>query len=186
MWAKKIQTGEIVTAYAQTELGHGSDVQSLATTAIYNPETGNFTLNNPTVESYKWWPGELGVYATHALVYAQIIIKEKKHGVFPLFVQIRDMETHKLLPDIEAGDIGPKGGMHNKDNGFLIFRNVEVPRDSLLGKYIIVTKEGKFETRGNLKVMYSGMTEVRKYILSHNAKAMAYATLIALRYSYIR
>jgi len=53
-------------------------------------------LNTPSIEAYKWWPGELGVYATHALVYAQIIVNGKKKGVYPLMIQIRDIKTHRV------------------------------------------------------------------------------------------
>ena len=96
MWLEKLKTGEITAAYAQTELAHGSDVQSLQTTATYNKENDTFVINTPSVGAYKWWPGDLGVYATHALVYAQIIVNGEKKGVYPLFVQIRDIQTHRV------------------------------------------------------------------------------------------
>ena len=34
-------------------------------------------------------------------------------------VPIRCMETHRALPGITVGDIGPKLGYSTKDNGFL-------------------------------------------------------------------
>ena len=46
--------------YAQTEVGHGSNLQGLQTTATYRPETDEFELWTPTLESCKWWPGTLG------------------------------------------------------------------------------------------------------------------------------
>lgn len=41
----------------QTELGHGTFIRGLETTATYDPETKEFVLNSPTLTSYKWWPG---------------------------------------------------------------------------------------------------------------------------------
>jgi hypothetical protein len=41
----------------QTELGHGTFVRGLETTAHYDPKTKEFILNSPTLTSYKWWPG---------------------------------------------------------------------------------------------------------------------------------
>lgn len=31
------------------------------------------------------------------------------------------MDSHRTLPGVEAGDIGPKLGFHNVDNGYLKF-----------------------------------------------------------------
>lgn len=41
----------------QTELGHGTFIRGLETTATYDPETKEFVLHSPTLTSYKWWPG---------------------------------------------------------------------------------------------------------------------------------
>ncbi len=85
--------------YAQTELGHGSDVQSLMTTATYDEKTETFIMNTPSVKAAKWWIGDLGVYATHACVFAQLIIKEKVYGVHAFVVPIRDVQ-HKPFPGV--------------------------------------------------------------------------------------
>lgn len=52
----------------QTELGHGTFIRGLETTATYNPKTQQFFLNSPTLTSYKWWPGgrEYPVFFYHA------------------------------------------------------------------------------------------------------------------------
>lgn len=51
--------------------------------------------------------------ANHALVFAQLIIKGKKHGVHPFIVRIRD-ENWNPLPGITVGDIGPKMAFYAK------------------------------------------------------------------------
>jgi acyl-CoA oxidase len=47
----------------------------------------------------------------------------------PFLVQIRDLDTHKYMPGVECGDMGPKLGYHSKDNGWLIMKNVRIPRN---------------------------------------------------------
>ena len=86
--------GKILGCYAQTELGHGSDVQSLMTTATFDEKNQTFIMNTPSVKAAKWWIGDLGVYCTHACVFAQLIIRNKKYGVHAFLVPIRD-EQHK-------------------------------------------------------------------------------------------
>lgn len=60
--------------YAQTELGHGSYVQGLETTATFDKETDEFVVHTPTLTATKWWPGDMGLFSTHAIVYANLII----------------------------------------------------------------------------------------------------------------
>ena len=59
----------------QTELGHGTFVRGLETTATYDPETQEFILHSPTLTSTKWWPGGMGKTSTHAVVMARLFIK---------------------------------------------------------------------------------------------------------------
>ena len=40
--------------------------------------------------------------------------------------QSRDLETHKPLPGVTIGDIGPKFGYNGVDNGFLRFEYVKL------------------------------------------------------------
>ncbi len=89
----------IIGSYVQTELGHGSDVQRLETTATFDAPTQSFRLNTPTISSTKWWPGDLGVLANHALVFARLFAGGEDHGVQPFVVRIRD-ERGRVLPGI--------------------------------------------------------------------------------------
>lgn len=44
---------QIIGCYAQTELGHGSNVQGLETTATFDPKTDEFVIHSPTLTSSK-------------------------------------------------------------------------------------------------------------------------------------
>jgi len=60
----------ILGTYAQTELGHGSDISSLETTATFDKETDEFVIHTPTPTATKWWAGDCGRMANHAVVFA--------------------------------------------------------------------------------------------------------------------
>ena len=47
-------------------------------------------------------------------------------------------------PGIKVGDIGPKFGFANADNGFLQLRDVRIPRDHMLMKYAQVSNLCKY------------------------------------------
>jgi len=59
-------------------------------------ENDEFVINSPTDTSTKFWPGELGHFASHSIVFAKLIIDGHKYGVMPFIVQIRDPETWKM------------------------------------------------------------------------------------------
>ncbi len=186
-WLPKVLSFEITGSYAQTELGHGSNVRGLQTIAEYDKSTEEFVLNTPTLQSIKWWPGCLGRIATHCVLYAQLIIDGKEHGVQVFMMQIRD-DNHLPLKGIRLGDLGNKIGDHGNDTGFMFLENVRIPRDCMLMKYRRVTKKGKFEdvVKADPKVHYTTMMTTRATMVHTAAARLAYASTIAVRYGAVR
>lgn len=66
----------ILGCYAQTELGHGSNVAGLETTAHFDVASQEFIIHSPTIKAAKFWPGSLGTNSTHAVVFARCISLE--------------------------------------------------------------------------------------------------------------
>jgi acyl-CoA oxidase len=73
------QSWQIIGCYAQTELGHGSNIQSLETTAEFNPEADEFILNSPTLTSTKFWPGLMAHTANHGEYSSMYSVFLQKH-----------------------------------------------------------------------------------------------------------
>ncbi|XP_028301946.1 peroxisomal acyl-coenzyme A oxidase 1 isoform X3 [Gouania willdenowi] len=176
----------IIGTYAQTEMGHGTHLRGLETTATYDPSTQEFVLNSPTVTSIKWWPGGLGKTSNHAIVLAQLYTLGKCHGLHAFVVPIRDMNTHEPLPGILVGDIGPKFGFHEVDNGYLRLDNVRIPRDNMLMKYAKVEPNGTYVKPPSAKLTYGTMVFIRSMIVGESARALSKACTIAIRYSAVR
>jgi acyl-CoA oxidase len=82
----------IIGCYLQTELGHGTNVTALETTATYIPESREFEIHSPTLTSSKWWVGALGKTATHGVVQAKLILPDGTDmGPHLFFVQLRSL-----------------------------------------------------------------------------------------------
>jgi len=109
-WLPMIRNIDMLGCYAQTELGHGSNVAALETTATLDKATDEFVINSPTITSAKFWPGDLGQFTSHAVVFARLIIDENDYGVQPFMVQLRDVDTFERRKGIKTGDLGPKIG----------------------------------------------------------------------------
>lgn len=179
-------TLKIIGTYAQTEMGHGTHLRGLETTATYDPATQEFVLNSPTVSSIKWWPGGLGKTSNHAIVLAQLYTLGNCHGLHAFIVPIRDMNTHLPLPGIVVGDIGPKFGFNEVDNGFLKLENVRIPRENMLMKYAKVAPDGAYVQPPSTKLTYGTMVFIRSMIVAESARALAKSSTIAIRYSAVR
>ena len=130
--------------FGLTELGHGSDVDHMETTATFDAEAGQFVLNSPTETSMKFWIGNLGKTASMAVIFAQLITERVKQGVHGFLIPIRDKKSHTTLPGIEIGDCGDKIGLQHVDNGWIKFNNYRVPKDCLLNKFSDVTSDGVY------------------------------------------
>ncbi|KAL7165054.1 hypothetical protein ACSBR2_040859 [Camellia fascicularis] len=189
-WLPLAYKMQIIGCYAQTELGHGSNVQGLETTAIFDPQADEFIIHSPTLTSSKWWPGGLGKVSTHAVVYARLITDGQDHGVHGFIVQLRSLEDHSPLPGITVGDIGMKfgnGAYNSMDNGVLRFDHVRIPRDQMLMRVSQVTREGKYmQSNVPRQLVYGTMVYVRQTIVADASCALSRAVCIATRYSAVR
>jgi len=196
-WLPLCRDWKMIGCYAQTELGHGSNIRALETTATFLKESdggapgGEWIINSPTLTSAKFWPGTLGKTANHAMVIAQLIDGDgKPHGIHNFLVPLRSMEDHTWLPGVETGDIGPKIGYNNMDNGFAKFNNVRIPRRNMAMRFATVDEMGKYkkvdDSGAASKVAYITMMQVRAYIIHSSNEALAMACTIAIRYSAIR
>ncbi|KAK7067249.1 Acyl-coenzyme A oxidase (Acyl-CoA oxidase), partial [Halocaridina rubra] len=97
-WLGRARRGEIIGSYAQTELGHGTFVRGLETTATYDPNAQEFVIHSPTLSSIKWWVGAVGNTCNYAAVMAQLHSKGKCYGPHLFLVQIRCETTHRCMP----------------------------------------------------------------------------------------
>ena len=74
----------------------------------------------------------LGKTSTHVILMARLFTKGKDYGMHAFITPIRDLETHKPLPGVTIGDIGPKFGYNGVDNGFLRFEYVKLRTSTAL------------------------------------------------------
>ncbi|KAK5579484.1 hypothetical protein RB653_009167 [Dictyostelium firmibasis] len=189
----KFQNYQYLGSYAQTEIGHGSNVQGIETTCTYIKETGEFELNSPTLTSTKYWIGGLGKLATHTIVFAQLLIASssnngnlKNYGPHPFLLQVRGLDDHLPLKGITVGDIGPKLGFNSLDNGYLRLDHVRIPRENMLSRFFRVNENGEYEKPKHPKLIYAGMVGVRSNMIENSFVCLSRAVTIAIRYSTIR
>ncbi|XP_038834662.1 peroxisomal acyl-coenzyme A oxidase 1-like isoform X1 [Salvelinus namaycush] len=185
-WVPLAESFKALGTYAQTEMGHGTHLRGLETTATYDPATQEFVMNSPTITSIKWWPGGLGKTSNYAIVLAQLHTQGKCHGLQAFIVPLRSMNTHIPLPGVVVGDIGPKFGFDEVDNGYLKLENVRIPRDHMLMKYAKVEADGTYVKPPSAKLTYGTMVFIRSMIVGEAAHALAKSCTIAIRYSSVR
>jgi acyl-CoA oxidase len=146
-YVQRIIDLDLLGCFAMTETGHGSDVQSIETTAAYDPAAQEFVIDSPTRTSRKDYIGGAAQTATVAAAFAQLITTEDgepvNHGVHCFVVPIRDAEGNDL-PGVTTSDCHYKGGLPGVDNGRIQFDHVRIPRENLLNKYADVAEDGTY------------------------------------------
>jgi len=144
-YVEKIIDLDLLGCFAMTETGHGSDVQSLETTATYDPATQEFVIDSATGSARKDYIGGAAETATVAAVFAQLITDGENHGVHCFLAPIRDAQGNDL-PGVTTSDCHYKGGLPGVDNGRIVFDHVRVPRENLLNRYADVEPDGSYRS----------------------------------------
>lgn len=133
--------------FAMTEIGHGSDVASIATIAEYDPGTEEFVLTTPVTAARKEYLGNAGRHGVAAVVFAQLVTRGVNHGVHAFYVPVREEGRDgelRFRAGVDGRDDGLKGGLNGVDNGQLWFDHVRVPRRDLLSRYGAVAADGTY------------------------------------------
>ncbi|AKU17856.1 acyl-CoA dehydrogenase [Luteipulveratus mongoliensis] len=138
-----IMSGKLLGSFGMTEVGHGSNVQRLETTATYDPATSEIVIHTPTASAVKTYIGNAAQDAQMAVVFAQLITNEGGHGVHALLVPVRD-EAGNALPGVTIGDNGVKAGLPGVDNGTFAFDQVRVPKANLLNAFGDIDDSGTY------------------------------------------
>ncbi|KAG0364330.1 hypothetical protein BGZ54_007619, partial [Gamsiella multidivaricata] len=187
-WIPPAEQYQIIGCYAQTELGHGSNLSGLETTATFVRETDEWEIDSTTFTAAKWWIGGLGAICTHAVVQAKLIIDGKDYGAHVFVVPIRSLEDHKPFPGIEVGDIGPKayGGFNKMENGFARFKKYRIPRENMLMRFSKVSRDGVYTKPPHAKLSYGSMVLLRSVLIRQMGQYLSRATTVATRYLTIR
>ena len=113
----KIASGEMIVAYALTEPGHGSDALGAETTAVLSDDGKYYILNGQ-----KQFITNAG-FADLFLTYAQIDGKE-----FTSFIVERQWDG------VSVDEEEKKMGMHGTSTRSVIFQDVKVPVENVLGE----------------------------------------------------
>ena len=189
-YLRRAMSLDLPGCFAMTETGHGSDVQSLRTTAIFDAERDAFVINTPDSDARKDYIGNAARDGRMAVVFAQLVTPGGEHGVHAFMVPIRD-ENGEVCPGITIEDCGHKAGLNGVDNGRIWFDHVRVPRESLLDRYATVSAEGAYESpiendTRRFFTMVGTLVQGRASVSGAAVSAAKSAVTIAVRYGLVR
>ena len=193
--------------FAMTETGHGSDVQSVHTTATYDPATEEFVIDTPTESARKDYIGNAARDGRMAAVFVQLWSAPadaersgagpsgtgetpERHGVHAVLVPLRD-EDGSVRPGVEITDDGQKAGLNGVDNGRLAFHGVRVPRANLLAAHGEVAADGTYSSsieseNRRFFTMLGALVRGRISVSGSAVGAGSLALTIAVRYGEAR
>lgn len=123
-WLKRSTTGEIISSIAMTEPGTGSDLASIKATAIRNGD--HYVLNGEKTFISNGYSTNFVIIVCKTDPQA----KPAHNGISLLVVDAIDQE----VPGFKKGKKLNKVGQHAGDTSELIFEDVKVPVENLLGE----------------------------------------------------
>ncbi len=140
-----ISSGELLGGFAMSELGSGSNVRDLETTATFDPATDEFVIHTPHPGAHKEWIGNAARHGRMMTVFAQLVTDGAGHGVHAFLVPIREADGTPCR-GVRIEDSGLKEGLNGVDNGRLWFDQVRVPRRHLLNRFGDVAADGSYSS----------------------------------------
>ncbi|HEU0036573.1 MAG TPA: acyl-CoA dehydrogenase [Kofleriaceae bacterium] len=185
---------EELGCFAMSEVGHGSNVADLETTARYDHATRELVIHTPAESARKEWIGGAAHDARWAVVFAQLVVPaehgEQSHGVHAVLVPIRDAAGDPM-PGVRIGDCGHKLGLNGVDNGRLWFEHVRVPVDHLLDRFATIDEHGVYASpiaspSKRFFVMLGTLVGGRITVGSAGVSAARVGLAIAIRYALAR
>lgn len=181
---------KMLGCFAMSEVGHGSNVAALETTATYEHATRSLVIHTPSESARKEWIGGAAVDARWATVFAQLVVDGKRHGVHAVLVRIRDDEG-RPMEGVRIGDCGVKMGLNGVDNGRLWFDHVRVPVDAMLDRFAKIDDEGQYQSSitspdRRFFTMLGTLVGGRVSVGSAGVSVAKSALAIAVRYSVAR
>lgn len=120
-WLPKSVTGELISAVAMTEPGTGSDLAAVRTTA--RREGDHYILNGEKTFITN------GMHADYV-----VVVCKTDSQVEPAYRGISLLVVEDGMPGFKRGKKLNKIGMHSADTAELIFEDVKVPVENLLGE----------------------------------------------------
>jgi acyl-CoA oxidase len=142
-YLRQIASYELPGCAAMTEIGHGSNLMQMRTTATYDRDSQEFVITTPDADARKDFIGNAARDARIAVAFARLVVDGTDHGVHALVVPIRD-EQGRLAAGVTVEDCGEKLGLNGVDNGRITFDELRVPRDALLDRYAQVSADGVY------------------------------------------
>lgn len=179
---------ELPGCFAMTEIGHGSNVRELETTARW--DGAGFVIHSPTWTAGKNYIGNAGRDGRAATVFAQLEVGGEWHGVHAFVVPLRE-DDGSVCRGVTIVDNGLKMGENGVDNARVWFDQVRVPRTALLDRFGGVTEGGHYHSEiakpsARFFAMISALVGGRISIALAGLSAAKSGLTIAVRYAGLR
>jgi acyl-CoA oxidase len=87
---------------------------------------------------------------------------------------------------MKIGEIGAKYGFVAKDNGYIRFDKVRIPRENMLMRYAKVSRNGDYSRLGDVRISYATMLFTRAFLTWISGITIAKAAAIVVKYSHFR
>jgi len=131
---QKERFGKKVTAMCITEPGCGSDSSAVRTTATLDPETNEWIINGEKIFI-------TGGNKAEAYVVWATLDRSKGKAAIKTFV------LHRSLPGVTLTKLEPKLGIRPSDTAAVVFEEVRIPYENILGSPEIELDSGFKESR---------------------------------------